>query len=198
MRFAKYGALRKECTISRAAGDGRICFGPPFNGSFAASPPKPDLPQSANCRLSMAVRDKPSPQRSKPFRFGQPLLQTMPTQRLRSSLSAQDEASRGALRASAKPISPLDPASCAIRIVQRLQCKRSDALNRSKAFWLRSNKDDPRDCLTPVHAMAGMHLELRSALLGLWLMNNPLTHFLRSVPPFVQRPRVTRRCRVAC
>ncbi len=60
----------------------------------------------------------------------------MPTQRLSSSLSALDGVSRGALRASAKPISPLDAPSCAIRIVRWLQGKRSDALSRSEfSYW---------------------------------------------------------------
>ncbi len=43
------------------------------------------------------------------FLLRQPLPQAMPTQRPCSSLSAQDEASRGTLRVSAKPINPLTP-----------------------------------------------------------------------------------------
>ena len=68
------------------------------------------------------------------FPLGTPLLQAMPTQRPCSSLSAQVGVSRGALRASAKPISPLDSPACAERIVGWLQGKRSDALNRSESF----------------------------------------------------------------
>jgi len=49
MRFAPYGAFRKECTISRAAGDGQICFGPPSNGSF----PRPRPPKQT-------IRNRPS------------------------------------------------------------------------------------------------------------------------------------------
>ena len=61
------------------------------------------------------------------FLLRQPLPQALPRQRLSSSLSAQDGVSRGALRASAKPISPLDTPSCAERIVGRLHGKRSSA-----------------------------------------------------------------------
>ena len=61
------------------------------------------------------------------FRLGQPLPQAMPTQRLRSSVGAQDEVSMGALRASTKSILPIDASACAETIVGRLQGKRSAA-----------------------------------------------------------------------
>jgi hypothetical protein len=49
-----------------------------------------------------------------------PLPQAMPSQRPHSSVCAQDGESRRALRASAKPISPLDSPACAERITERL------------------------------------------------------------------------------
>ncbi len=70
----------------------------------------------------------------KQSRFGTPLPQAVPTQRLSSILSAQIWGSRGARRASTKSISPLDAQICAKTLVEQLQGKRSAALKRSKCF----------------------------------------------------------------
>ena len=62
-----------------------------------------------------------------------PLLAALPSQRLLAIVRAQDGASRGEIGFADARSAPLDPPACATRIVERLQGKRSAALNRSKS-----------------------------------------------------------------
>ncbi len=68
------------------------------------------------------------------FPLRRPLPQAAPTQRRFASFGAQAGVSRGAIGFADARNAPLDTPSCAERIVERLQGKRSDALNRSKCF----------------------------------------------------------------
>ena len=67
--------------------------------------------------------------------LGRLLPQALPSQTPCSIFSTRFWVSMGALRASAKPILPIDTQNRANTLVEQLQCKQSVALNCSQAFF---------------------------------------------------------------